>query len=137
MDLSAYVVIRGGKDKMLLVKKQGEEKWSLPGGNVEEGEAPWQGAIRETQEETSYKIEILKMLGMYYIPAINKIKITFKARVIGGKLGKGSPGEISECRFMKPRLKNVDWKYKVMIEDALSGETDVFLKTLVSPQTSK
>ncbi len=132
--VSAFVIIRDRKGRILLVRKKGEAKWSLPGGGVEEGEAPWQGAIRESQEETGYKVKILKMLGMYYIPAINKIKITFRAKVIGGKLRK-DPGEISDCQFVKPRLRNLERRYKEIIQDAISGKTHV-LKILTSPQTS-
>ena len=34
--------------------------WFLPGGKIEEGEAPWVCAERETLEETGYRVAALK-----------------------------------------------------------------------------
>jgi len=31
-------------------------RWGIPGGAVEPGETPWQAAVREIREETSYRI---------------------------------------------------------------------------------
>jgi len=36
----------------------GKEKWSLPKGHKEEGEEPYQTAIREIEEETSLKVDL-------------------------------------------------------------------------------
>ena len=53
-------------DSVLLVKRafspmKGE--WSLPGGFIELGETPDEGAIRELKEETNLNGEVIKLLG--------------------------------------------------------------------------
>jgi 8-oxo-dGTP diphosphatase len=57
------VVIRDGR--MLMVKRGKEPnkgKWSIPGGGIELGETVNEAAIRETFEECSVQIEIMKVL---------------------------------------------------------------------------
>lgn len=45
--------------------------WTLPGGGMDPGEQPEQSAIREVFEETGYRVEVDRLLGvhtMYYSP---------------------------------------------------------------------
>jgi 8-oxo-dGTP diphosphatase len=49
--ISAGVMLWNGNNELLLVKPNYRDRWNLPGGVVDEGEAPKQGAIREVEEE--------------------------------------------------------------------------------------
>jgi 8-oxo-dGTP diphosphatase len=42
--------------------------WVFPGGHVEEGEAPEQGAVREFEEETCYHCARLRLLTRFLVP---------------------------------------------------------------------
>jgi 8-oxo-dGTP diphosphatase len=57
------VVIREGR---LLMVKRGQEpnkgKWSIPGGGIELGETIYEAAARETLEECSVQVEIMRVL---------------------------------------------------------------------------
>ena len=60
------LVMRG--DKVLLVKRGIEPfkgYWDIPGGFLEQGEAPEEGAIRELEEETGLLIELTEILGIF------------------------------------------------------------------------
>lgn len=62
------VVIAITEDKKVVVVHQfraGPEKWTydLPGGVVDEGEAPLEAGVRELQEETAYYSDNITMLG--------------------------------------------------------------------------
>ncbi len=60
------ILIRKG-DEYLLIKRASEPDkgfWSVPGGMVEVGEKAEEAAIREANEETGLKIEIVKDLGV-------------------------------------------------------------------------
>ena len=54
------------EDKLLLVKRAVEPakgKWGLPGGFIELGETPNEGAIRELKEETNLNGNPIRLLG--------------------------------------------------------------------------
>jgi ADP-ribose pyrophosphatase YjhB (NUDIX family) len=60
------LVERDGKFLIVREGKKGRENmWNLPGGHVDNLETIAEAAIRETQEETGYKIELTGFLGIY------------------------------------------------------------------------
>ena len=63
------VVIRNGK--ILLIKRKNEpfkNRWALPGGFVEYGEAVESAVLREVAEETGLETEITHLVGVYSDP---------------------------------------------------------------------
>lgn len=62
-------VVRDRTGKLLLVKSPAwgypDGHWSLPKGHAEEGETIQEAAVRETYEETGYKVDIIKQLPDY------------------------------------------------------------------------
>ena len=55
-NLAAGIIFVAPDGDILLIKRSDKEKnyaghWSLPGGGVEDGETPWDGAMREASEE--------------------------------------------------------------------------------------
>lgn len=63
LDRNAVAVIIDSDKRVLLLKRSNYEdqwqpnKWSLPGGKIEEGETPVDGLKREVEEEVGIKIE--------------------------------------------------------------------------------
>jgi 8-oxo-dGTP pyrophosphatase MutT (NUDIX family) len=51
--------------KILLMKRTDNSKWCIPGGIVDVGETPEQGAIREAWEETGLHVRVLELVGVY------------------------------------------------------------------------
>ena len=49
--MSAGVLFRDDADRVLLVEPSYKPLWEMPGGTVDEGEAPWTTARREVLEE--------------------------------------------------------------------------------------
>lgn len=69
---------------------QGE--WTLPSGFIEADESAEEAAIREAEEETGLKVEILELFGVNSFPEgppISGIMIFFRARPTGGVLKAG------------------------------------------------
>src|SRR5207237_10576415 len=56
----------------------------LAGGGVEEGESPWDAAIREAREEVCLDIEIIRLTGLYWKPQKRDLVFNFEGRVVGG-----------------------------------------------------
>lgn len=95
--VAAYgVVIDGGS--ILLARWAERALWTLPGGGLEPGEHPEDGARREVAEETGYRVELDGLLGVdsVIIPASDRLtatdrplqalRIVYRARVVGGEL---------------------------------------------------
>jgi ADP-ribose pyrophosphatase YjhB (NUDIX family) len=66
------LVVANGKNQVLLVKRDVTPKkgqWCLPGGFIELGEGPEQGALRELSEETGLTGQIDRLLGVRRAPS--------------------------------------------------------------------
>src|SRR5580693_10613141 len=61
-EFSAGGIVQDGAN-LLMVKVQnleGAQIWTFPKGHIEKGEKPEQAALREVEEETGYRCEIVK-----------------------------------------------------------------------------
>ena len=56
--LAGNIIIEDGK--LLLLFREDEDHWEVPGGKVEENESPTQAAVREVEEEIGVEIELEK-----------------------------------------------------------------------------
>lgn len=57
--------------------------WTVPGGFMELGESPEEGAKREVYEEAGASIEIRSLLGIYAVPRIGQVHLIYLADLIG------------------------------------------------------
>lgn len=48
----AIALITNQNDKVLMGKRNDNQKWTVPAGNIEKGECPFVGMVRELKEET-------------------------------------------------------------------------------------
>jgi 8-oxo-dGTP diphosphatase len=86
------------RDKQVLLIKRAIEPyqgyWDIPGGFLEEGEHPEEGAVREIKEETGLVIEPTEILGVFmdeYGPDREAtLNICYLAKVTGGEEKAGS-----------------------------------------------
>jgi 8-oxo-dGTP pyrophosphatase MutT (NUDIX family) len=51
--------------EILLIQRQDDQLWAMPGGGFEVGETPAEAACREAWEETGVGVEPLKLIGVY------------------------------------------------------------------------
>ena len=58
-------IIRNERGEILLQNKGNGEKWSLPAGAIEIGEAPAQAVVREVWEETGLFVVPMRLLGVF------------------------------------------------------------------------
>ena len=52
-------------DEILLVEEASDLGWSLPGGWADVGETPREAVEREVLEESGYKVDAVKLIGLY------------------------------------------------------------------------
>lgn len=50
------------QDRLLMGQRDDNSKWTCPGGHIEAGEDPYEGACRELKEETGLDAKSIKMV---------------------------------------------------------------------------
>jgi len=110
------VVIYNKKNEILLQHRGDDHFWGLPGGIMEIGETPKQTAIRETFEETGYKIKLTGYLGDYHNfnkewPGGDKAHIIcfiFKGEIVSGEMVIDGLETLDLKWFDKETLPHID-----------------------------
>jgi ADP-ribose pyrophosphatase YjhB (NUDIX family) len=54
--------------KVLLTRRADNQRWCLPGGQVEAGESVAETCVREMWEETGLRVQVVRLLGVYSNP---------------------------------------------------------------------
>ena len=117
-------VVLNDEGKVLLLKREDFRLWVLPGGSLEPGETLEAGAIRETEEETGYKIAIERYVGCYILPdgPLGPRKThCFVGRVTGGEAIERGPETLAVGWFAPDALpKRFYGHHRERLADALA-----------------
>jgi 8-oxo-dGTP diphosphatase len=87
---------------LLVHHTYGRLNWELPGGLVEPGESPDEGARRELYEETGLALEVDRLSGVYFEPdhAVGPaLHFVFRFRQTGEIAPVAASAEVSEVAF--------------------------------------
>jgi ADP-ribose pyrophosphatase YjhB (NUDIX family) len=88
--------------------------WTLPGGGLDHGEDPRDGALRELTEETGYVGELEELLEIDSWHTVfadpregqdldwHGIRILYRCRIVGGELRDEPDGSTDTCRWFTP-----------------------------------
>jgi len=112
---SAAVAILDKENRVLLGLHAEKNLWVLPGGLIEAGELPADGAVREVWEEMGLMVELTGILGVYGGKPLlvqyangdraSYVNVVFSGRIAGGKLS-ADGHEILEARYFSPAELN-------------------------------
>jgi ADP-ribose pyrophosphatase YjhB (NUDIX family) len=93
--------------EVLLAKRTDNGLWCIPGGHVDLGETLIQACLRELNEETGLKGEVIRLVGVYSDPENSlhiaqgpewhTIRVSLLCKIVGGKIT--SSDETSEIRY--------------------------------------
>jgi len=101
--LGAACAIFDAEDRVLLVHHTyGRRNWELPGGLVEPGELPDEGAARELLEETGLTADLDGLAGVYLEAGHDLgpfLHFVFRARSHDGRAPRPSSPEVSEAAY--------------------------------------
>ncbi|OGA22745.1 MAG: ADP-ribose pyrophosphatase [Betaproteobacteria bacterium RIFCSPLOWO2_02_FULL_67_26] len=133
------------EDRILLCRRGIEPRhgmWTVPAGYMENGETTFQGAIRETLEEATARVEIGPLYALYNIPHINQVYILFRARLLDADVRPGAEtlevglfaeGEIPWDRIAFASVRNTLSHY---YNDRRNGEFRFHMGTIEQPKTT-
>ncbi len=95
--------------------------WAIPGGFVEYGEAVEEAAVREAEEETGLKVELVRLIGVYSKPERDPrghvVSIAFLAKPVGGELRVCD--EVAEVKLFREIPMNMAFDHEEILKDAL------------------
>lgn len=129
MRVAAYaLIIRGDADDREILlphwNESGMSGWTLPGGGVEPGEHPADGAVREVKEETGYDVRLVSLLGVDSAvlasstrgDELQALRILYRAEITGGELAVEVDGTTDDVAWHRladvPGMRHVhavDW----------------------------
>ena len=69
--MSAGILLRDERGRVLMVEPSYKPYWEIPGGVVETGEAPWTTAVRELHEEIGLTTAPGQLVVIDYVPPDN------------------------------------------------------------------
>jgi len=126
----ATAIVRDARGQILFQRRSDFDWWGLPGGVLEIGETLAECACRETWEETGFRVEPIRLVGVYTGPQyivhypngdeVQQWTATFECRVIGGQ-PRADGGEGTEVAFFPPEAlpAHPPW-YADMVRDTLT-----------------
>ncbi len=88
VDVRAATLCAG---KILLVQEAIDGRWSMPGGWADPGDSPAAMAVRETREESGYRVVVDKLIAVYDVNRIqpyefyHAYKLVFLCNFVGGE----------------------------------------------------
>jgi ADP-ribose pyrophosphatase YjhB (NUDIX family) len=117
---------------VLLQRRRDHDVWALPGGAVERGETIAAAVVREIEEETGCRTEVVRLSGVYSDPATTTItypngevaayvSVCFECRFVSGE--PHPTEESSDARWFAPgEALTVLWDiHKDRLQHALDG----------------
>ena len=113
-------IIQDGK--IVLTKREDFEVWTLPGGEIENGETPAQAAVREAYEETGLRVKLTHLVGLYSKPLWSNTLAVFGAEIIDGEFRLQEGETIDIGYYDRENLpEDTIWWVIPHIEDALAS----------------
>lgn len=108
---AADAIVRDDAGRILILRRQDNGRWDLPGGIVDPGEAPAQALVREVWEEAGLRVVPERLAGIFggvrhrnTYPNGDQLEYTvsvFVCRIVGGQL-EARDGEATGFAFVAP-----------------------------------
>ena len=114
VQIGANTIVERSGEVLLVKLNYGPRngRWTLPGGLVEPEETPERAAVRETEEETGFVVELDGLLATYMRPGAPIIVVIYRSHIVRGAL-RIAPEELSEAAFFPrdelPPLEELAW----------------------------
>jgi len=121
MRAGAFAVIFDGTRRVLLCHRRDIDAWNLPGGGVEDGEAPWDAVLREMREEVGVEADVVRLTGLYWKPERDELVFNFECRIVSGTPSTSDEADRVGYFGIDELPANTGAKHVERIRDAVSG----------------
>lgn len=132
---AAYALITQGESLLmcrLCPPEKDTGKWTLPGGGLDFGESPEDGAIREAREETGLDVvlgelcEVQSEVFDYPERQMHALRFIYRVQAWSGELRNEEGGSTDTCAFipfaaLDPTYRHPEFGEIVMVPLAMSG----------------
>lgn len=120
--VGAICLIERADGRVLLIQQSYRQRWGLPGGLLEKGEAPAAAAVREVREEVGLDIALVGEPALVVDPAPRRCDIVYRAR----PADEDGADEVTPC---SPEITAVQWFSPLELPE-LQHETAAALQAL-------
>lgn len=124
------IIFNETRSEVLLIKRRDIPVWVLPGGGLDPGELPEEGAIREVWEETGFTSKVIRKVAEYLpVNKMTQLSHFFECEIVGGAAQIGS--ETKEIRFFPLNaLPLLPPPYEGWIRDAAANYPEMLRKKI-------
>lgn len=122
-----FALIYNKQQELLLCLRNDYDLWNVPGGGLEENESPWDGVLREIEEEIGVKGKVERLSGLYWRPEKAELVYVFVCSLDGKPT---TSDEVQEVRFFPTTdlPRNVSPRLAERVTDSLEGDDKPKLK---------
>ncbi|HEY5728820.1 MAG TPA: NUDIX domain-containing protein [Anaerolineales bacterium] len=124
---AGIVLIENNKVALIERHRAGLDYFVFPGGGVDEGETPEQGAVREAMEELGVKVAIKQKVAVIHFD--QSTQVYFLVEQVGGEFGSGSGEEDTDADPDSPEegiyipiwmpIDELSWREKIYPESVV------------------
>lgn len=93
-------IVLDSNNRVLLIRRSGQDRWILPGGQSESGESEEDTVVREVLEETGVKCQPLALIGGRTHPESNRAMVYWRCRPLSDSITVSDTLEIAEARWV-------------------------------------
>jgi ADP-ribose pyrophosphatase YjhB (NUDIX family) len=100
--VGAICIIERDDTRLLLVRHSYRNAWGFPGGLLNRGEGPVDGAVREVMEECGIVIEIVGEPAVVVAPEPRRVDVVYRCRTEEPDRVRAIPPEVTQAAWFLP-----------------------------------
>lgn len=125
------IVFSEDRKNILFVLRRDLPVWVLPGGGLDENESPEEGVVREIQEETGFRVQIVRKIADYFpVNKMTKRTHLFECSIIDGSSCSGEESKEVSFFSIQALPKRLPPPFSGWIMDALENREEIIQKPI-------
>lgn len=100
--VGAICLVERSDGRVLLIRHSYRERWGLPGGLLNKGEEPGDGAVREVAEEVGLAVELVGAPSVVVEPELQRVDVVYRAKPAANV-------RADDARPVSPEISEVRW----------------------------